>query len=201
MNDEELKKLFHNLKNDLAGMSALTNLHRIYADRIEPSELIDRIQERQIVISTAYEKLYQNGNYPFVNLQVYIEELIQRENRTLAECCEGIRMQTEISDTELPLKKIMPLAQVAVELITNSYRHAFSDQHTEKEIHLSIITDGNNIRLEYSDNGIGLPTDLNPQKARSLGMQFIKSLSRQLGGQSTFNDPDKGMSFSLVFDI
>ncbi len=179
-------------------MSALTNLHRIYAGKISSEELIDRIQERQIVISTAYEKLYQNGNYPFINLRSCMEELLLRENRTLSACCSDIRLEKDIADIELPLKKILPLTQITVELLTNTYRHAFGAHSGEKVIKLSIAKTDEGIRLDYSDNGTGLPADLNPLKARSLGMQFIKSLSRQLGGQPAFDAAGKGMQFTLV---
>jgi two-component sensor histidine kinase len=197
MNEEQSRKLFHDLKNDFASMSALTNLHRIYADKIKSEELIDRLQERQIVIALAYEKLYQNANYPFINLKTYIDELISRENRTLVACCGNVRITAVIADIELSLKKAMPLAQIAVELLSNSHRHAFIGFIGNKKIALSIEDTGQDIKLQYSDNGCGLPEGLIPERERTLGMQFIKSLSRQLGGKPVFKNTGDGLTVSI----
>jgi len=194
-------KLFHDLKNDFASMSALTNLHRVYAGKISPEELLNRLHERQIVISLAYEKLYQNRNYPNIRIRDFIDELIVKENKTLSTYSAGIRMTTAVADLQLPLKKALPLAQITVELLSNSYRHAFAGHNGEKKIDLIIENTGTGLELHYSDNGCGLPDSLKSKRTGTLGMQFISSLSRQLGGRAEFKETEKGMSASLAIDI
>ena len=93
MTDDELKKIFHNLKNDLTSMTALLNLHKLYKDSISTEELLNRLYERQIVIATAYEKLYQEGDYPYLNLVVFINELIERAQRSLSNYCRGLQIR------------------------------------------------------------------------------------------------------------
>jgi len=182
-------------------MSALTNLHRIYAGKISPEELLNRLQERQIVISLAYEKLYQNKNYPNIKIRDFIDELILRENKTLSTYSAGIHITTAVEDSELSLKKALPLAQITVELLSNSYRHAFTGFNGDKKIDLIIKNTGPILELEYTDNGCGLPESLNPERTKTLGMQFIKSLSRQLGGKAEFKAAEEGINVSLVINL
>lgn len=37
-----------------------------------------------------------------------------------------------------------------------------------------------------ADNGLGLPTDLNPQEPATLGLQLVHMLTKQLGGTVAF---------------
>ncbi|MDC7225427.1 MAG: ATP-binding protein [Spirochaetales bacterium] len=198
MNDEEMKSLFHNLKNDLASMTSLLNLHKLYKDSIEPEELLNRLFERQIIIATAYEKLYQEGDYPWVGLINFINELLSREGRTLTSYSHNVNIRKEIPDIRLPVKRLTPLAQILVELLSNSYRHAFTAEQESPTIFFRITEEEDRLKLGYEDNGTGLPAEFNHKKSRTLGMQFINALSRQLGGKPEFNSPEGGgMSFSL----
>ena len=201
MNSSEHAKLFHDLKNDLASMTALLNLHKMYKDSISTEELLNRLYERQTVMSLAYEKLYQENDYPYISLLPFITDLISRENRTLGNYCRDVRIIKKIEDIRLPIKKLTPFAQILVELVSNSYRHAFSPSQPEKEIYFKIDTANGVTAIEYTDNGSGFDDGFNPLKSKSLGMQFIISLSKQLGGTPEFNEPepDKGVSFKLQF--
>lgn len=42
------------------------------------------------------------------------------------------------------------------------------------------------VHLNVSDNGEGLPFNFDGRKARSLGVQLVTDLVRQLGGQAVF---------------
>ncbi len=181
-------------------MTALTNLHRKYAGEIQTEDLLNRIQERQNVISSAYEKLYQNKNYPFINMKTFVEELLSRTGRNHSGRQVDIRISAEIAEKELPLKRAVPIAQIIMELFTNSHRHAFNDFSGEKKISISLKEDNQNLVILYSDNGPGLPEEIIPEQAKTLGMLFIKSLSRQLGAKPEFNKTEEGLTFSLIID-
>jgi two-component sensor histidine kinase len=53
------------------------------------------------------------------------------------------------------------------------------------------------LRLEVSDQGVGLPADFDPARSRSLGMRLVSSLTRQLGGQLQWQDARPGTRFVL----
>ena len=54
------------------------------------------------------------------------------------------------------------------------------------------------ITLVVSDNGIGLPDDIDFRKASSLGLQMVNDLTRQIGGTIKL-DRKAGTAFTIKF--
>ncbi len=203
MTEEQEKKLFHDLKNNLASMTSLLNLHRMYTDTIDSEEMLNKLSLRQTIITTAYQHLYQENDYTNINIPIYIGILMSRQSQILNGYCSNVQVFKSIDILRIPIKQAMLLAHILFELISNSYQHAFKET-TERNINFSIRKSMNNIiRLEYSDSGCGLPEGIEPEKERSLGMQFITSLSKQLGGKPEYiaKNEGSGMSFALGFSI
>ena len=200
MTEEQTRKLFHDLKNDFAAMTALLNLHKIYKNTLDSEELLSRLTERQLVISTAYEALYQEDNFPNINMPSFVSEVLQREHRTLGNYCSWIDIKKDIADIDIPLKHAMPFTQIIVELVSNSYRHAFAGKHENKLITIAITGTANKMKLEYTDNGTGFPAEFDPDKSRTLGMQFIRSFAKQLGSKVLFGIPEVDTGMSCTFE-
>ncbi len=53
--------------------------------------------------------------------------------------------------------------------------------------------------LIISDNGVGLPENLEERKG-SLGINLIGTLTDKLNGEYTFNSTDEGTTFTLEFE-
>lgn len=95
---------------------------------------------------------------------------------------------------ELDVDKAMPLSLILNELVTNSFKYAFGET-SEPLLKISIQQQGDKLRLHFSDNGIGLPSE---HPHGSFGSKLIQSLSAQLQGQAhQWNE--KGANFELVF--
>lgn len=54
-------------------------------------------------------------------------------------------------------------------------------------------------QLIVSDDGVGMPKDVDYPKKTSLGLQLIKSLTRQLGGTVDFQ-VDTGTTITICFN-
>ena len=198
MDTEKSRKLFHDLKNDFAAMTAIINLHKIYKDKYSAEDLLDRIGLRQMVISVAYEKLYQTGNYPQIQYRNYLTELISRAERPLSGYSSGVKTVRNIGDFDLSLKKALPSAQIIIELLSNSYRHAFENGNKERCIEISVIQSDGSIKFNYSDSGCGFPEGFNPEGSGTLGIQFIHSIVKQLGNEGGFCGNPFGSAFSFI---
>ena len=54
--------------------------------------------------------------------------------------------------------------------------------------------------LRVSDDGAGLPADLDPARATTLGLRLVTNLAGQLGGKLTIERPaGGGAAFAVVF--
>ena len=68
------------------------------------------------------------------------------------------------------------------ELLSNSLKHAFPEGRAG-EVRLALDVDSAGlVRLCVSDTGVGLSPDFETRRTKSLGLQLVSDLSRQLGG-------------------
>ena len=102
-------------------------------------------------------------------------------------------------------------AQIYSNLILNSIRHGFEDWDLPKKIEISIVTQGNELVIDYTDNGRGidpviLPRIFDPfvtskrgQGGSGLGTHIVYNLVAQLmkGRISCDSEPGKGAHFQI----
>jgi two-component system, sensor histidine kinase PdtaS len=81
--------------------------------------------------------------------------------------------------------------------VTNSAKHAYPDG--SGEIQVSGERRGDDLHVEVSDRGIGLPKDFDIDEPRaSLGFKVMKSLIAQLGGRmAVASNTPKGVRVQL----
>jgi two-component sensor histidine kinase len=88
------------------------------------------------------------------------------------------------------------------ELVTNSFKYAF--QGREKgEIRIRLRREECNntsFILTISDNGVGIPEDLDIENLDSLGMQLVTTLVNQLDGELELKRKN-GTEFSIRFTV
>ena len=113
-----------------------------------------------------------------------------------------ISLKTNIEDIVFGIDTAIPCGLVINELISNCLKHAFPEDRTGT---ITVIFNKNKIEdgLEYnmvvSDNGIGIPEDLDIRKTKSLGLQLIITLiEHQLRGMIEL-DRTKGTEFRIKF--
>ncbi|MCD4653136.1 sensor histidine kinase, partial [bacterium] len=94
--------------------------------------------------------------------------------------------------------KAVPLGLLCNEVLTNSLRHAFpDDRRGEIRIKISMKAD-DTVELIISDNGIGLPEDVDFKNSDTMGFQLINALIDQIEGTYEINS-EHGMFFRLEF--
>ena len=110
-----------------------------------------------------------------------------------------ISLNVEIETTPINIDYAVPLGLVINEIVTNSLKHAFPDNRAGT---LSLqLTRGEDskIRLEISDDGVGLPENIDIHKSSSFGIQLVESLiTTQLGGEISV-ERSGGTLYLIVF--
>jgi len=87
------------------------------------------------------------------------------------------------------------------ELVSNSLKHGFPPEwEGEGRIRIALRpTEEDEIELIVSDNGVGMPKDLDFRETDSLGLKLVTILAEdQLGGK-IFLDRRKGTKFRIRF--
>ena len=97
---------------------------------------------------------------------------------------------------EIDIDQAIPCALIVNELMTNSLKHAFPEgRRGFVRIRLTSEEDGP-VKLEVSDDGIGLPMDFDARRGTSLGLQLVSDLARQVSGELVAGP---GSSFTVNF--
>jgi two-component sensor histidine kinase len=106
----------------------------------------------------------------------------------------------DVEDVDLGIDRAIPCGIILNELVSNSFKHAFSDTVRGK-INIGFHSSGSGkVKMQVSDNGRGLPLDFDISKISSLGMQLVNSLVTQLNGTLHIKKSG-GASFTVTFPV
>jgi two-component sensor histidine kinase len=182
-----LRELYHRTKNN---MQVIYSMLSIQADRVADErmrEVFTATQNRILSMSLVHQKLYQEQNLSRISLDAYIRELAQLLMENYASTTNPVELAVTTQEMHVLIDTALPCGLIVNELITNSLQHAFPDGKPGKIIVELQRLEDNEIVLQVSDNGIGLPQGFDVKQADSLGLLSINALARQLQGEVVFS--------------
>lgn len=194
-----LREVHHRVKNNLQIVMSLLSSQSAFLENTAALDAIHESQNRVQAISLIHQKLYSGTNLASITMAAYVSDLIGY----LADCFDtrhrGIRIEQMVENFNLDLAQAVPLGLILNEAITNAIKYAFDEKGGEIIIAIQEVgTDG--LMLHISDNGKGLPADFDIKSVSSLGMEMMKALSKQLGGELKIRNKS-GLHISLEFLI
>ncbi len=193
-----LKEIHHRVKNNL---QVITSLLRLEAGRsAEPATkgVLQDMQGRIRSMALLHETLYRSADFARVDMADYLRQLATQLHRAQNTRPGAVRLQLDLTPVTLEAEQAIPCGLIVNELLTNSLKHAFPDGTTgEIRIALRTLADGR-VRLEVGDSGAGLPADVDERKQRSLGLQLVSDLVRQVEGTLETAGPGPGAHFVII---
>ena len=194
-----LREIHHRVKNN---MQVITSLLRLQSDKIKDQQYADMFQESQERIRSMaliHEKLYQSKDLSRVDFNEYIKSLINSLFRSYGIDTGRIVTKLNVEDVSIRLDHAIPCGLIINELVSNSLKYAFpEDRKGEISVTLRSITK-DEIELRVSDDGIGIPENLNIRNTDSLGLELVIILAEdQLGGKIEL-DRTGGTTFRILF--
>nr|WP_295925996.1 histidine kinase dimerization/phosphoacceptor domain -containing protein [uncultured Dyadobacter sp.] len=195
--DVLMKEIHHRVKNNLQVISGLLELQsKTLTDEIA-IEALQEGRNRVRSIALIHQNLYQFETLSTIDLKLFVNDLC-RQVQSVFQKQKVVTLTIDVPDLHLDIDSAVPLGLILNELLSNSYKYAFTDVPAG-EITIEIIsTDEGRYTLTYSDNGPGLPPDFDLRKATSLGLQLVNDLSRQIGGKVHYVTAN-GAMFTINF--
>ncbi|WP_185716129.1 histidine kinase dimerization/phosphoacceptor domain -containing protein [Larkinella knui] len=180
--DVLMKEIHHRVKNNLQVISGLLELQSKGLADETAREALREGQNRVRSIALIHQNLYQFENLSTIDLKRFINDLC-RQIQSVYQKQKPVTIDITVPDLHLDIDSAVPLGLILNELLSNSFKYAFAGV-AAGEIKLAIqSTSGGKYQLRYADNGPGLPSDFDPAKAKTLGLQLVNDLSRQIGGK------------------
>ena len=182
-----LKEIHHRVKNNLQIISSLLNLQSKAIDDGHILDLFRESQNRIQLMALIHEKLYQSEDLGKINLKDYIQVLVNHLLRSYNIGAGEITLSIQIGDISVAIDTAVSCGLIINELVSNSLKYAFPQYALPQghKAHITITantTAPNQFSIQYQDNGVGLPPDLDIQASPTLGLQIITSLTEQLEG-------------------
>ena len=195
--DVLLKETHHRVKNNMQVIHSLLNLQTHYAENMEAVNVLKESQNRVKSMGMIHEKLYNSTDRSKINFSDYVQSLTS-DLLTSYKLSEKINPVIEIGDLDLNLETAILCGLIINELVSNSLKYAFPKTDIG-EIHVSLNLVDNKYELIISDNGIGIPEDIDFKNTDSLGFQLVNNITSQLEGQIKL-DRYVGTKFTINFE-
>ncbi|MCT7984200.1 PAS domain S-box protein [Laspinema sp. A4] len=200
-----LKEIHHRVKNNLQVISSLLNLQSRSIQDLETRTLFQDSQNRIQSIAFIHEKLYQSRDLAQVDFSQYIQTLCIHLFRSYGMSPQRISLDLQIDDIFLSVDTAIPCGLIVNELVCNALKHGFPPNGTgaiEITLHRTFQEEDDHSKRDFMmrvrDNGVGFPSEIDFRKTRSLGMQLINTLVKQLKGTIEL-DRSSGTAFQIVF--
>ncbi len=216
------KEIHHRIKNNLQVISSLLDLqaetfrNRKIINEFEVLEAFRESQDRVKSMALIHEELYKGEELDKLNFSLYIKELADALFLTykLGNADVSLNMDLE-ENILLDMDTAIPLGIIVNELVSNSLKYAFPDRENG-EIQIKFHKNGENESIiegskneEYkstsfiltiSDNGVGIPEDIDIKELDSLGLQLVTFLVDQLDGELELKKSN-GTEFIIRFTV
>lgn len=195
-----LKEIHHRVKNNMQIISSLLRMQSKRIDDPKTREIIDDSRNRINAMALIHEVLYKPSNLTQIPLKEYIEQLAHHLIDFNSIDSDRIKLILNIEQLYTNIETAATCGIIVNELLTNCLKYAFPDDRTGSIIlALNKEPDDGSYLLEVSDDGIGLPRDLDIRHTSTLGMQLIVNLvEHQMRGQLTVQSAN-GTTFSVKF--
>jgi PAS domain S-box-containing protein len=216
-----LKEIHHRVKNNLQVISGLLTLQAEQSNDERVQRLLKESQSRIWTMALIHQTLYQSGNLAAIDMAEYIRTLSGNLLSSQARVAMPPTVSFDLLPVQLAIDKAIPLALIINELLTNTLKHAFPDGRAG-EIRISLqerrgvkfyaptedtgaIPGGGTSRraptheLTVADNGVGLPEGFDATNQKSLGLQLVTMLTKQLDGALAIESCG-GTSVSIAFN-
>ena len=194
-----LKEVNHRVKNNLQIVMSLLASQSGYMQNEKAQEVILESQNRVRAIALIHDTLYNTDKIAEIELSAYISELIGYLDESINTRNDKVSIAYEVDEILLDVSQAIPLGIILNEAVTNALKYAFPGARCG-DIRVMVKCAKGMIEMLVRDNGIGLPANLDLQRAKSLGMTLIKGLTQQLNGELTIAD-QAGVSIALKFLI
>jgi two-component sensor histidine kinase len=197
---EEIRKkeIHHRIKNNLQVISSLLDLE---ADKFTDESVIEAFKESQnrvISMALVHEELYRSQDMESIDFSDYLMKLVNELSYSYIIEKESIKIKTNVETVFLDMDTAIPLGMIVNELISNSFKHAFSPGE-KGEIYVNLSLDNGKLILAVGDNGTGFPEHVNFRETDSLGLQLVTTLISQIGGILEL-ERDGGTSFRITLN-
>lgn len=193
-----LREIHHRVKNNLQIISSLLDKQARKSSDEVVRKLVKEGQERIQSMALIHQNLYESEQLSGIDIKSYLQELGANIQKSQAMTADQVELTLNVEAEKLDIDTAIPVGLILNELLTNSYKYAFV-QNGSGKITVDFKKENDQYFLQISDNGVGFTPEQAAAKTKSLGLNLVSGLVRQLEGTMEWLNIDTGTAVAIRF--
>jgi PAS domain S-box-containing protein len=192
-----LREIHHRVKNNLQVITSLLNLQMERVSSAAARSALTESQDRIRSMAFVHQLLYKSKDLAHIDFLEYLRNVVESlvasyrgDQRAVHSNVGGVPIQLDID-------RAISSGLIVTELVTNALRHAFP-QGRAGHISVQVSVRDEQIVLEVSDDGVGLPDQSRLDASPTFGLQIARALTQQLEGTLDI-DTHYGTAYTIKF--
>ncbi|WP_421657842.1 PAS domain S-box protein [Leptothermofonsia sp. ETS-13] len=177
-----LREIHHRVKNNLQIVSSLLHLQANRVDDPQLRSALENSWNRVDSMALVHENLYRSSDLSGVNFTVYVPTLVNNLSRVYNIQPQMVTLHLVINPAiSLQIDQAVPCGLILNELLSNALKHGFRKKQTG-ELFVNLDKADQQITIAVGNSGDTLPPDFDLNQIRSMGLQLVMGLVKQLEG-------------------
>ena len=199
LTDKEMlvREIHHRTKNNLMIMASLFSLTSADIEDDNAKAIFNQTHSRVKSMALIHEKLYCSDDLKFINFGDYTRNLAQDLFNSFSSETDSVQLVMDVEDLKIDIETAIPVGLILNELLTNSIKYAFPPG-AKGNIFIDFYKNADHYVMIVADDGIGLPPDLDLENCDTLGLNLIRNLIGQIGGELIVKQ-DFGTEITICF--
>lgn len=196
-----LQEIHHRVKNNLAVISSLFYLESPHTSDATTARVFQESRLRVRSMALVHETLYGSENLAQIDLAQYTRALTTELLTTYRPGDDRVRLKTDLLTLNISIDLAVPCGLILNELVSNAFKHGFpSDRRGTVTVAVLTGHDGLGV-IQVSDDGVGIPADLDIDTHASLGLRLIRALTDQISGTFDLTRGHPGTEARVTFGL
>ncbi|HXV44521.1 MAG TPA: histidine kinase dimerization/phosphoacceptor domain -containing protein [Anaerolineae bacterium] len=182
-----LQEIQRRVKNNLQLVLSLLELQSAAIQNPDLLHIFQDSKDRLRSIIFIHDYLYQAQALTQIDLTHYIHSITGHLDRAYNGPGQKVCLTIQVAEILLGVNVALPCGLIINELVSNAFKYAFppewrESQGRQAEIVIRLWPAEGRLILLVSDNGVGLPPDIDIYNSSTLGLQLVNMLTQQLKG-------------------
>lgn len=192
-----LGELHHRIKNNLQVLATLLSLQQKRLTDETSREALRAVETRLDAMLLVHTGLYGESADGSIHIREYLQQLTSNLTASFGYSPGSIRVSLLVEGLRLDADAALNIGFIANEIICNSLKHAFAGC-TDPEIRVRAWQEGDRFRFIFADNGSGIPSQTDAQRADSFGLKLIRLFVQQMNGTIEMQPGNPGTQYEIT---
>ena len=171
-----LREVNHRVGNSLQIIASLLHLQANSSTQDDVKAALTNAMGRVAAVAQVHRRLYTSHDLKSVLLNQYLDALLEDLRRST----EGERMSRltlKAEPIEIDPDRAVAIGIIVNELVMNAVKYAYTDR--TGPIHVALTSDGDDLLLAISDDGVGLNGRIDP-RSTGMGQRIVSAMASKL---------------------